>query len=85
VVVRLVYLRRLFSLGPILLNVVAGLMPAVVALAATAALRLALWGGDRSGAQAILEVVVFSGVTVAVTLATQRGLLREFRGYLQRR
>ena len=29
--------------------------------------------------------MVFSGVTVAVTLATQRALLREFRGYLRRR
>ena len=84
VLVRLFYLRRLFSLGPILINVVAGLTPAVVALAATAALRVELWGGDRSAAQAILEVVVFSGVTIAVTLATQRALLREFRGYLRR-
>ena len=85
VVVRLFYLRRLFSLRPILVNSDrrrgAG---ARWRWRRPAALRLALWGGERTEAQAILEVAVFSGVTVAVTLATQRALLQEFRGYLRR-
>ena len=84
VIVRLVYLRRLFSLAPILSNVARGMFPAAVAVTGAAGLRAALWGGQRPEGQALLELAVFAAIALAVTLVSQRGLVREFRGYLRR-
>ncbi len=84
VVVRLVYLRRLFSLAPILSNVAGGIFPAAVAVTGAAGLRAALWGGQRTEGQALLELAVFAAIALGVTLVSQRGLVREFRGYLRR-
>jgi len=45
-------------------------------------LRFALWGGSRSLAQAIAEVVLFTAVVAATTWALERSLLGELRTYL---
>lgn len=84
VVARLVYLRRLFPLRPILVNVGRGVLPATVALAVTASARLATWGGERTELHAVLEVALFGAVAAGVTLLLERGLLGEFRSYLRR-
>ena len=84
VVVRLVYLRRLFSLRAIGHNVAKGVAPALGALAGAGALRLALWGGERTELQAVVEVTVFAALAVVLTIVSERALLHEFRGYLAR-
>jgi O-antigen/teichoic acid export membrane protein len=84
VAVRLVYLRRLFSLRAIGSNVAKGVAPALGALAGAGAVRLALWGGERTELQAIAEVALFTVLAVGFTVVTQRALLHEFRGYLTR-
>lgn len=83
--VRLIYLRRLFSLAPIAVNIARGVFPALVALAGAGGIRLLLWGGERSEQHALLELVAFAALTAAVTLLSERVLLGEFRGYLRRR
>jgi hypothetical protein len=84
VIVRLVYLRTLFSLAAIARNVAKGLVPALGALAGAAAVRLALWGGERTETQAVAELAVFAALVVGITAISERELLREFRGYLNR-
>ena len=84
VALRLVYLRRLFPLRPIFGNIAQGLVPVVIALTGTAALRLALWGGERTAGQAAAEVVVFVALAGFATLISARSLLSEFREYLRR-
>jgi O-antigen/teichoic acid export membrane protein len=84
VAVRLVYLRRLFSLRAIGHNVAKGVAPALGALAGAGAIRLALWGGERTELQAVLEVAVFGALAVGLTVISERALLHEFRGYLSR-
>jgi hypothetical protein len=53
--------------------------PLLPAAAAVVALRLALWGGHRSLAQAICEVVLFLAVYAWATWAGERPLIRELR------
>ncbi len=82
--VRMVYLRRLFSLRPIVGNVARGLLPVAVAFTVTGAARLLLWGGERAEVQACLEFALFVAIAGAFTVISARSLLVEFRGYLQR-
>ena len=53
--------------------------PVAVAMGAVAAVRLALWGGDREAAQAIAELFLFALVYAGATLATERALIRDLR------
>jgi O-antigen/teichoic acid export membrane protein len=57
--------------------------PVALAAAAVVAVRLAL-GGDREAAQAIGEIVLFFGMTAALTWIFERGLLSEAGGYVRR-
>jgi hypothetical protein len=50
-----------------------------VAVGATLLVRLALWGGERSAAQAAAEVVLFVATYLAATLWLERDLLAEIR------
>jgi O-antigen/teichoic acid export membrane protein len=84
VLVRLVYLRKLFSLRAIAMNVAISVAPAVGALLCAGALRLALWGGERTEVQAVAELALFGVGVALLTWITQKSLFREFRGYLQR-
>jgi PST family polysaccharide transporter len=83
VAARLFYLRRLFSLAGIARNVVRGILPTLPAVAAVLAVRALLGGGERTPGDAIAELVVFVVLVVGATLASERALLREFRGYLR--
>ncbi len=84
VAVRLLYLSRLFELGPILRNVARGFVPGVVAVVAALLVRVA-WGvGERTEAQAVAELAAFGITAIAITVLLERGLLNEFRGYLRR-
>lgn len=80
---RLYYVRKLFPLGVVLANCVRGMTPAVPGLLAVIAIRLALWGGERTTLQFALEMAVFVITVAMVTLWAERALLREFRGYLR--
>jgi O-antigen/teichoic acid export membrane protein len=55
------------------------LWPLAVAAGAVAALRLALWGGERDAGQAAGELVLFLAAYGAATFASERDLIRELR------
>lgn len=79
---RLIYIAKLFPMRPVWVNIGRGMLPTLPGLAAVLAIRLALWGGDRSGWQFLLEMAAFGLVVGGATLYAERRLLREFRGYL---
>ena len=81
--VRRVYVRRL--LPGIRLRVLAlrGAAPVLAATVPVLAIRLALWGGERSLAQAIAELVLWLAALVLATRRLERGLLGELWGYLR--
>jgi hypothetical protein len=81
--VRAVYVRRLLPSVRLWALGVRGLVPVAAGAAAALVCRLALWGGERPLWQALLEVVVFLGVTAIATRALERDLLREFTRYLR--
>jgi O-antigen/teichoic acid export membrane protein len=83
VATRIVYLRRLFALRPVLVNVARGILPGMVGFGLAGTVRLALWGGVRSEGNALVEIVVFLVAVGCGTALLERGLLREFRGYLR--
>jgi hypothetical protein len=83
--VRRAYLRRLLPgarLGGLALRAA---LPVVLASAPVLALRLALWGGERTLLQAIAEVALWLAGLALATHRLERGLLAELRGYLSRR
>ena len=47
------------------------------------ALRLALWGGERTLAQALIELALWLGGLALATRRLEGGLLAELRGYLR--
>ena len=82
--VRWAYVRRLLpgvALGRLFLR---GALPSLCAAAAALALRLALWGGERSELQALAELGLFAAVAASVTLWLERGLIGELRALLGR-
>jgi polysaccharide transporter, PST family len=81
--VRRVYVRRLLPgirLGSL---AVRGAAPVLAATAPVLVLRLALWGGERSLAQAIVELALWLAGLVLATRWLERGLLGELWGYLR--
>lgn len=85
VAVRSFYVRRLLP-GVALMRLAArALLSVLVGCAAALLLRLALWGGERTSPQALAEMALFAGATVAATLAFERGLLAELRSLLRAR
>src|SRR3954471_19906209 len=77
VVVRRLYLRRLLPGVRLLTLALRGLAPVAAGMAVAYGARLALWGGQRTALQAVAEVVLFVGITAAVTWLVERSLLRE--------
>jgi O-antigen/teichoic acid export membrane protein len=81
--VRHVYVRRLLPgvrLGALALRAA---VPVALASAPVLAMRLALWGGERSLAQALIELAVWLGALALATHRLESGLLGELRGYLR--
>jgi O-antigen/teichoic acid export membrane protein len=56
-----------------------GIVPVLAGAAAALALRLALWGAERSLAQALAEAALFAAVTGAVALRREAVLIAEAR------
>jgi polysaccharide transporter, PST family len=78
-VVRWYFVRRLLPgvrLGALLVRAA---WPVAVAAATPLALRLALWGGERTALQAGAELALFLGVYVGVVVTAERPLLAELR------
>jgi O-antigen/teichoic acid export membrane protein len=83
--VRVRYIRELLPearLGALTLRAA---VPLAVAVGATVALRLVLWGGTRTAVQAAVEVVVFLAVYAGVAGWLERPLLAEALGAWRRR
>jgi O-antigen/teichoic acid export membrane protein len=81
--VRHVYVRRLLPgvrLGALALRAA---VPVALASAPVLAIRLAFWGGERTLAQALIELVVWLGGLALATHRLESGLLAELRGYLR--
>jgi O-antigen/teichoic acid export membrane protein len=81
--VRQVYVGRLLPgtrLLPIALRAAA---PIALATAPVLAVRLALWGDERTLVQALGELALWLAGLALVTLRFERGLLAELRGYLR--
>lgn len=83
-IVRTVFLMRLFPGFHMLRHMARAFAPTVPATAAVLGLRL-LDGLERSAPLAIAELALYGAITVAATLALERPLLREMVGYLRSR
>ena len=81
--VRLRYVRRLLPGVRYIAVLAPSVVPVVVATAATLLLRLVLWGGGRTLAQALVEAAVFLVVYTAAALHRERSLLGELTGALR--
>jgi PST family polysaccharide transporter len=84
VALRIHYLGRLFGVGTVVRNSARGALPVIPAAAAVLAVRYGFEGGERTLADALGEIAVFLVTAGLATLASERSLLREFRGYLGR-
>ena len=82
IVNRLYYLSRLFPLRAILRNCAQGIFPTIPGVAAALLVRAASWGSPRTILEWFAEMAAFGLVTGAITVFSERDLLREFRGYL---
>lgn len=81
--VRNVYIARLFPHARLAPLAIRGLIPVGGAALAVGALRLALWGSERTVAQAVAELVLFLVASAALTWLVEGPLLREIRTYLR--
>jgi O-antigen/teichoic acid export membrane protein len=81
--VRHVYVRRLLPGVRLWSLAVRAAVPVVLASAPVLAVRLALWGGERTLAQAAGELVLWMGALALATHRLEGGLLAELRGYLR--
>jgi O-antigen/teichoic acid export membrane protein len=75
--VRRHFVRRLLPRVELLTLGLRGVVPVLAAAAAAAAVRLALWGGERTPVQAVAEIVVFVAGCALATWLLERSLLRE--------
>ncbi len=83
-VVRVVYLIKLFPALRIVGHVARAVAPTLPAVAAVLAGR-ALIAGDGSVRRLLLELAAYAGLVVAMSWITERALLRESLGYLRQR
>jgi O-antigen/teichoic acid export membrane protein len=80
--VRRHYVRRLLGLELLELGV-RGAAPVALAVLAVLALRGLVWTGPRSLLQACVELALFLGLSVLLTVAAERPLVRELRRQLR--
>jgi hypothetical protein len=78
-VIRTYFVKRLLPGVPLGRLTARALWPVAVAGGAVAAVRLGLWGGERTALQAAAELVLFLAVYGAATFASERDLIRELR------
>ncbi len=81
--VRRRFVRRLLPAVSLLRLGLRGAAPVAAGALAALLVRAAPWQGGRSLAAAILELVVFLGVTALVTWRAERPLLREVLGHVR--
>jgi O-antigen/teichoic acid export membrane protein len=75
--VRWLYVRRLLPNVRLLRLALRGLVPVAGAAALVGVVRLALWGGERSAVQAVVEIALFVAGCALITFLVERPLLRE--------
>jgi hypothetical protein len=83
--VRAHYVRRLLPGARVGGLALRAAVPVVLATVPVVAVRLALWGGERSLAQALAELALWLGALAVATHRLERGLLSELLGYLRDR
>jgi hypothetical protein len=76
------YLRRLFPGYNAIGHVIRAITPSVPPALLVLLLRL-VYGGDRTPARAIVELVLYIMATIVCTWLFERRLLREIVGYLR--
>ncbi len=81
--VRHVYVRRLLPGVRLWALALRASVPVVIASAPVVAVRLVLWGGERTLAQAAGELALWLGGLALATHRLEGGLLAELRGYLR--
>jgi O-antigen/teichoic acid export membrane protein len=80
---RTYYLSRLFPGFAMITHSLRAIAPTVPAVLVTLAVRAAE-SGSRTATDAVVELAVYLGVTIAATLVFERTLIREVLGYLGR-
>jgi hypothetical protein len=78
--VRSVYVRRMLPATRYRDLIAPTFVPIVLGAGLALALRLALWGGNRSLGQALAELALFSAVYTLVAVRRERPLLAELVG-----
>jgi O-antigen/teichoic acid export membrane protein len=81
-VVRIVYLSRLFPAASMVSHVAGAIVPTLLAAGAILVARAAL-GGDDSALRLVLELAAYVALVVIATWITARPLLREAIGYVR--
>src|SRR4051812_862781 len=81
--VRAVYVRRLLPGVRLSAIAVRAALPVALASAPVLAVRLALWGGERTLAQALIELALWLAGLALATRRIEGPLLAELRGYLR--
>lgn len=81
-VVRFIYMRRLFGARPLIVNVARAVVPTLAAATVVLLARALVTGGDDA-LVAAAELLMFGAVAAALTLLAERDLMREFAGYLR--
>jgi O-antigen/teichoic acid export membrane protein len=83
-VVRMIYLMRMFPAAGIVRHVAGSIAPTLPAVAAILAER-ALLGTSQSASRMLAEIALYGGIVAVATWFGARSLLRESVGYLARR
>lgn len=84
-VVRFMYLSRMFSLPLMILNAVRGLLPGLTAFLVTGGVRLLIDTGERTESMALRELGLFLLVSAVMTFMLERSLMSELTAYLRNR
>jgi len=82
--VRQVYVRRLLPGVRMGMLALRSAVPVALASAPVLVLRAALWGGERTLAQALIELALWLGGLALATVRFESELIAELRGYLRR-
>jgi O-antigen/teichoic acid export membrane protein len=80
--VRAVYVRRMLPAVRLTALALRAAVPVALATAPVLAVRLALWGGERTLLQALCELALWLAGLAVATRRLERGLIAELRGYL---